>query len=492
MTTKKFNNMYLYRISLSFLLSVVLNACTYEKGNPDYKGYPEEIGKVVVNNCATAGCHNVVSAPSCAGLDLSSWNNLFKGTRNNSSVIPYRPDHSFLLYSINTFQDLGPQLYPTMPLNRPSLKREEVELIKNWISDGAPDFNGNVKWSDNPKRRKIYIANQGCDYITVFDADSKLVMRSIDVGINSGTEAPHDMVVSPDGEFLYLSFFANSIFQKYRTSDGVKVGEINLGTMSWHAIAISGNGRYAICSHFDGDGKVALIDLTTMNLIYNYQGSGMFVYPHGCAFNYDGTLAYITCYNGNFLYKVDLTDSSNPVIQQIVLQTGETPVVNGVYKPYEVAFSPDYSKYYVTCQGTNQVRVFKTSNDSLTQVIPTSGVPQLVSFSNRRPYAFVSCIQDVASVTTQSSVNVINTLNDQLISTIDSGYQPRGLAVDDANDCVWIANRNVTGLGVAPHHTTLCAGRNGYITIINMKTLQLIPNWRTEVAVDPYCVVIKE
>jgi DNA-binding beta-propeller fold protein YncE len=489
---------YTYKLSkkthnlLISILFIFFNSCTYDKGHPDYNSYPEKIGKILINSCATAGCHNALSADASAGLDLSSWNSLFKGTRNNSSVIPYRPDHSFLLYSINTFQDLGPELCPTMPLNKNPLKRSEVETIKNWIAEGAPDCNGKIKWSENPDCRKIYVANQGCDYITVFDADSKLIMRSIDVGNENGTEAPHDMLISPDGQFLYVSFYANSIFQKYRTSDGIKVGEINLGTMSWHALAISGNGKYAVCSHFDADGKVALIDLSTMNLVYNYQGSGLFLYPHGCAFNYTGTIAYITCLEGNFLYKMDLTDPSDPDIRKVSLQTGEIPSASGAYKPYEIDFSPDYSKYYVTCQGTNEVRVFKASNDSLLKVIPTTGIPQLVSFSKSRPYAFISCFEDAASTTTQSSINIINTLDDHLISTIDSGYQPRGLAVDDANDCVWIANRNVSGLGVAPHHTTACAGRNGYVTIINMKTLQLIPDWRTEVSVDPYSVVVKE
>lgn len=474
------------------LLLFLYNSCTYEKADLDYNGYPKEIGKILITNCATTGCHNSKSASACAGLDLTSWNNLFKGTRNNSSVIPYRPDQSFLLHSINTFPDLGPELYPTMPLNKPPLDRNEVNIIKNWIQKGAPDINGEIKWSENFNRRMVFVANQGCDYITVFDADSKLIMRSIDVGLTNGIEAPHDMLISPDGQFLYLSFFASSIFQKYRTSDGVKVGEMDLGIMSWHAIALSGNGKYAICSHFDADGKVALIDLTTMSLIYNYQGSGLFLYPHGCAFDYSGKTAYVTCMEGNFIYKIDLTDPSDPLIQQIALQSGETPSAAGFYKPYEIDFTPDYSKYYVTCQGTNEVRVFKTSDDSLLKVIPTSGIPQLVSFSKSKPYAFISCIEDVAGTTTSSSINIINTLDDFLISTVDPGYQPRGLVVDDVNGYVWIANRNVLGLGVAPHHTTLCTGKSGYITIIDMKTLQLIPNWRTEVSVDPYCVAIKK
>lgn len=492
MKTILFKSIWTKYFYATTLILVLFSSCSYEKGDPDYNKYPKKIGEILIPNCAVSGCHNTTSADACAGLDLSSWNSLFKGSRNNSSVIPYRSDHSFLVYSINTFQDLGPELCPTMPLNKPPLTKPEVETIKRWIDEGAQDVNGIVKWSGNSGRRMVYVANQGCDYVTVFDADSKLIMRSIDVGLTNGIEAPHDMIISPDGQFLYLSFFANSIFQKYRTADGVKVGELDLGTMSWHAIALSGNGEYALCSHFDADGKVALIDLSTMQIVYTYQGSGLFLYPHGCAFNYNGTMAYVTCLEGNFLYKIDVTDPADPNIQQVTLQTGEIPSTTGIFKPYEIDFSPDYSKYYVTCQGTNEVRVFKTSNDSLLKIISTSGIPQLITFSKSRPYAFVSCIEDEVNAATESSIDIINTVGDYLISSINSGYQPRGLAVDDFNDCVWVANRNVLGLGVAPHHTTLCSGRSGYVTIIDMKTLQLISGWKAEVSVDPYCIAVRQ
>lgn len=469
-----------------------LTTCTYDKGEVPYADYPEEVGKIFIKKCATEGCHSTASAEACSNLDLTSWNQLFKGTINNSSVIPFSPHQSFLLFSVNTFPDIGPEFCPTMPLNKPNLSRQEVESIRDWIADGAPDLNGNIKWNDNPNRRKVYVANQGCDFVTVFDADSKLIMRTIDVGNNSGTEAPHDMVVSPDGKNLYVSFYANNIIQKFNTADGTKTGELNLTEFSWHTMSISGNNKYAIVSHLDGNGNVVLIDLNTMTTVVSYLGSGLFVYPHGNAINYNGTLAYITSQQGNFIYKVDLTDPFNPGIQHIPLQTGEFPSTNGIYKPYEVEFSPDYTKYYVTCQGTNELRIFQASNDSLLEVIPTSGVPQLVSFSENFPYVFITCMEDVDNSVTHSSVNVIDLNTNSLIKTINTGYQPRGLTVDDYNKCVWVANRNISGVGWAPHHTGACQGRNGYMTIIDMNSLELIQGWKAEISVDPYCVAIRK
>ena len=40
--------------------------------------------------------------------------------------------------------------------------------------------------------------------------------------------------------------------------------------------------------------------------------------------------------------------------------------------------------------------------------------------------------------------------------------------------------------GPAPHHTTDCGGRNGYLTLIDLNTLTLLPSFKTELTPDPY------
>lgn len=476
------------KIGIVFLLLVsCFCSCIKDNGIPNYAGYPTEIGEIFIGKCAISGCHNSSSAIACAGLDLSTWEMLFKGSRNNSAVIPYRSDQSFLFFSLNTFKDLGPQSYPTMPINKVALSKDEVITIRNWINKGAPDNQGTVKFSDN-NRKKIYVVNQGCDLITVFDAESKLIMRAFNVGNLAKVEAPHDMIISPDGEYIYISFYASNLFQKYRTINDFKNGELTLPDYSWHAIAISGDSKTGITTHLSGDGKVTLINLDEMKIISVYQGSSLFIYPHGCALNYNGSNAYITSQQGNFIYKINLSDPQNPDISEIALQTGESISTNGIYKPYEVDYFPDYSKYAVTCQGTNEVRIFDTPKDSLLCVIPTTGVPQLMSFSKQFPYLFVSCMEDSANSQTTSSVNVINYNSCKIVSTVFTGYQPRGITIDEQNHCVWVANRNISPVGWAPHHTTACQGKNGYITIIDLNTLQLISDWKTEVSVDPYCI----
>jgi DNA-binding beta-propeller fold protein YncE len=456
--------------------------------SPD-SGYSMEVAQIFESKCATGGCHNDRGAAGCGGLNLSSWENLFKGSDRNAVIIPFRPDQSYLLFSVNAYPDLGPHLHPGMPLNAPSLSREDVLLIRDWIARGAPSKTGVIPFSQEPRRSKIYVANQGCDFVTVFDARTKLAMRAVDVGNRFSIESPHDLHVAPDGNNWYVTFFMGTTLQKYSAETDQRVGELDLGIYGWHSMAISADSRYAALSKWDAQGRVALVDLENMSLITMMTG---FAYPHGCAFNADGTQLYVVSQMGNFFYKLDITDPLNPQVEQITLHTNDIPSNGGVDKPYVIRFAPDGESYFITCQGTNEVRIFSADNDSLIGVLPTTGVPQLIEFSESTPYAFVTCMLDTANASTESSVDILNWHTNTMVSTVYPGFQERGLAVDDANGVVYVGNRNVDPGGPAPHHTTSCGGRNGDISLIDLHTLQVIPGWRAEVGVDPYCLDIRK
>mgnify|MGYP007026263341 CR=1 FL=1 len=102
-----------------------------------------------------------------------------------------RPDQSFMMFFVNTYEELGPSLTPQMPYGADPLSKSEVLMIENWIAQGAPNKDGFVKFSDDSEREKIYILNQGCDLLGVMDKETRLMMRYIDVGTSVGIEAPH-------------------------------------------------------------------------------------------------------------------------------------------------------------------------------------------------------------------------------------------------------------------------------------------------------------
>ncbi|MBL4755137.1 MAG: hypothetical protein JKY52_16270, partial [Flavobacteriales bacterium] len=460
---------------LIFLALIVTTGCEVDDplANPS-SGYPSQIGAIIETQCAVTGCHDAVSNGAAAGLNMESWETLFQGSTNNSVVVPFRTDQSFLMFFINTFTEFGPSLTPNMPLGSNPLTKGEVTLIQDWIEQGAPNRDGFVKFSDDPSRKKIYILNQGCDLLGVMDKDTRLLMRYVDIGSSATSDSPHFVQMSGDGAFYYVCYFSSNIFHKFRSADDVLVGEANIGLGSWNTFALSDDGTKAFVVDLNASGSVAVVDLETMTMIVKYAGAGLLDWPHGSVVKDSNTL-YITAQFGNFIYKIDISDIMSPNIVKVPLASGEIPASVSKYDPHEMRYSPDKSEYAITCQESNEVRFFDAATDGLLAVVPTGGFPQEISFSTTTPYMYVSCMEDITTFPgTTGSVAVIDYSNHTLVKSIYTGHQPHGLEADDEKGVVYVLNRNASLDGPAPHHVTDCGGRNGYMTIIDMATLELL------------------
>jgi DNA-binding beta-propeller fold protein YncE len=191
------------------------------------------------------------------------------------------------------------------------------------------------------------------------------------------------------------------------------------------------------------------------------------------------------------MYKIPVNDFSS--FTEINLYNTQ-PVIP--LNTHVVNFSPDGSTYYVTCQDASEVRAFQQGTDKLLAIIPVGGFPQEMDVSATNNYLFVTCQEDTLSFPgKRGSIAVIDMTSNTLIKTIYSGWQPHGISVDDSKNMVYIANRNVTAGGPAPHHSSGCGGKDGYVTFIDMNTLTLmklgISDKTIEVSVDPYETAVR-
>ncbi len=476
---------YIYVII--FISFVFLIACTKDSAPPTFGDFPTEIGEIFAYKCATSGCHNNASYKAAANLNLTSFASLFQGSSSGSPIIPYRSDFSSLCYFINTYSEFGPINNPTMPLNGNALSKDEVKTIKDWIDNGAPDINGNIMWSDNPNRKKYYVLNQGCDVVTVFDANTQLPMRYITVGNKPAIpESPHMIRVSPDGQYWYVVFVANNILQKYRTSDDSFVAEVSLGLFqNWNTIVISDDSKKAYCVSWQANSRLAIIDIEHMNLINNV-GAGNFTDAHGIALNKTNDTIYITRQTGNYIFKIDTALSG---FNEVSIDGSGITNQTSSLDPHEIIFSQDGSKYFVTCQAANQVKVMSTSGDVLLQTISTGQYPLEFAKSNVRNKLYITCQNEPGTTSnSKGSVTVIDMFTYQTTNYL-IGYQPHGLAIDETNGYLIVASRNILTNGPTPHHTGVC-GRNGFVSYFDINTMQLLTK-KTEVASDPYSVAIR-
>lgn len=483
------------KISFPVLFSLlILSSCERDPILTESSGYPREIGKIILTECAVEGCHNSASSDAAGGLNLETWNDMFSGSRNGSVIIPYQHWLSQMFLFTNTYPELGISVEPAMPFNEDPLSKDQVILIRDWINRGAPDLNGDIKFSGI--REKVYVANQSCDLVTVLDRKTRLATRFVNVGVDPlVTESPHMVKVSPDGRHWYVCFVSGQVLQKFDATTDELVASIDLtngiaaNAGSWNTISISSDSKTAYVADLDGNGKVAIVDLEAEQLATPFSYIGGLNESHGTAISPDNQFLYVSAQTGNYVHKVNLQDLSDVV--KISLD-GLPPTNAPSLDIHELIFSPDGTKYYSSCQLSNEVRVMSYPGDSLLKVIPTAVYPQEFAVSTTRNLLFVSCPEDDVNYENhRGSVEVIDMATDNKIKNIKTGFQSHGIGVDEKFGLLYVANRNASSSGPAPHHTTDCGGRNGYLTAVDLNTLELITGFRPEVSVDPYSIAVR-
>lgn len=465
--------------------------------------YPTEIGKILVGKCATAGCHTATSKEAAAGLALENWAQLFEGGRGGAVVVPYQHQFSSLFLFCNTYAALGQTSLPTMPLNANVLNPSEIITLRDWINNGAPNANGDVMWANSGTTRKFYVTNQGCDLVSVFDAQTQLLIRNVTVG-NDATrsESPHQLRVSHDNKYWYVLFVNGNYFEKYDAQTDKLIARLNIGNSgpaigagvvngSWNTMAISNNDKYALLTDFSG-GKVIAVDLATMTLkkAFEQAGTPLFSFPHAIAITPDNDTCIVATQSGNSYYQFLMADIESKFINVQPLATPFIGISNSA-GPHDMLYSPDGTKLFVTCQNTNEIAVYETGTLKFIKSIATKKFPQELAVSVKKNMLLVTCMEDESFLPqAKGCVQVIdiNTLN--VTVTIPCSIQPHGIAVDEVSNLAYVTNRNVDAKGVAPHHVSYCGGKNGNLSVIDLNTLTKSTK-NTELSVDPYFVAVK-
>lgn len=481
------------------ITAIVVDSCKkpVSTNNTDNSNYPPEVAAIILNECAISGCHDAASYANSDNLRLDTWEHLFQGGSDGASVIPYCTLYSPFLSYINTDSLQGPVNYPTMPISTPGrnlayLTRAQYNTIYNWIAAGAPDKNGNVAFAANPDtRQKIYITQQGCDIVAVVDAESKLVMRYISVGMPQGvinpSQSPHDVTMSDDGMYGYVSLFNGTYLQKFDTRADTVIAQDNLsnqvpgGSVGWWSIIdVSPQDTALVVSSYLSDGFMAYLNPQTMATVYN-TGSGSIPNAHGIENNTTFDTFFVCSQFGNVVYKFSRNGFPEYLKQvnidpQLAITTSTVPGVTP--DPHQIMMSPDHSRYYVSCENTNEVRVMDAHTDTLIAVIPVGAFPQELDMSSTYPYLFVACMHDANNPNAGrlGSVYVINYNTNQVITVLYGDfYEPHDVTVDEMYGQLFVISTNANGVA---HHTTACGGTSGWYSVYDLNDLQPADNNR--------------
>lgn len=103
---------------------------------PRNVSYSEDIQPIFNTSCAVSGCHD--SGTQESGVNLSSFDDAMssEGIQYGESVInPGNPEDSPLVDKI----EANPEIGARMPYQRDPLSQANIDSIRAWIDDGAPD-----------------------------------------------------------------------------------------------------------------------------------------------------------------------------------------------------------------------------------------------------------------------------------------------------------------------------------------------------------------
>ena len=114
-----------------FLFAVILcaSACPAATAEDAPVTYSTHIRKIFRDNCAN--CHN--ASRSRAGLDLSSYASVIKGSTSGEIVIAGEPDESLLYLTMTHAEE------PAMPPGKPPLRDKYLKQVHDWIQTGLPE-----------------------------------------------------------------------------------------------------------------------------------------------------------------------------------------------------------------------------------------------------------------------------------------------------------------------------------------------------------------
>lgn len=480
----------LFFISL-LLLILIGNACKH-KPIEVATGYPTEIENIMKTSCAVSGCHDGKNAT----LKLDTWENMMKGSASLGAIsVPYNADWSHTFQHINTFADLGFQVTSAndvMPPNNP-LEKTKVSIIKDWLLAGAKNADGKYYWANEEVKtnNKMFALCAGSDLIAVIDIPSNRIMRYISVGARPENDSPHFIILSPDKQYFYVTLIVGGYIEKYSAKDYSFQGRIKVGSDP-SLMKLNTIGSRMIVTHFNNSitgSKLTLINTETMTALDSIMGDAIDK-PHGIAGSNDLSKIYVTANEGNYYAKYAIVNDKFEEIDRILLDPSEpSPLASTAYAGYQALVSPDGSKLFISCSAKNEIRVFNTATNALIAKIPTEALPRLMVYDEVTNKIFVTCAQAQNTAVQGSIRGCISVIDANALTHLQDiwkiSHRPHGIGIDPVNRTLYVSAEN-TGGAEPPHHPTTGTGTQvGWYNVINLNTLEVMTDKKTQVAGFP-------
>jgi YVTN family beta-propeller protein len=435
--------------------------------------FSTQVKPILDRSCGGPDCHGGGPRGFAASLDLTSYEGIFRGSRNGTVVVSGNPYMSALVQTINqTDTTLSPISSAKMPLSRDPLPNGEVQTIVQWIRNGARKGDGSLPFPEPRPLGKVFFTSQSVDLAGVIDISTGLIMRYVSVGntlpFNTPPQSPHNVQIDDQGLYYYVTLIRGNKLRKYDAATNELLGEVRVGSSPAHVV-ITPDGSKAYVTNFDlAVGQVIVVNTAgTMTVTDTIHVSNFMKGTHGARLSHDGRFLYVGN-NGTDLITVIQT-SDNSVITHVPVTPDVPPFGSFTYKPYQIAVRGDDRFIYVTCNGRALVSVIERNGDTFSwrDTIPVGRNPLQCEVTRDQRFLYV-CNQG------SGSVSVIDAQTNRLFTTIDSvGVRPHGVDISDDSRTVYVTLENTQG-GEPPHHPIVGSAAPAFLAVIDVLSNRVI------------------
>jgi YVTN family beta-propeller protein len=468
------------RAALPIFLALLVPSCVpkneiTEPQNTPAGQFSAEVRPVFSRSCGGSDCHGGGPRGFAGGLDLTSYDAIFRGSKYGTVVVPGNSFMSHLVQSVNSSDtNLSPISSVQMPASRDPLAAQDVQTIVRWIRDGARNDDGTLPFPEPRPLGKLFFTSQSVDLVGVIDLSTNLIMRYVTAGnslpMSQPPKAPHNVQIDDDGRYYYVTLISGNTLKKYDAVTNQLLGEVGVGTSPAHVV-ITHSGATAYVTNFDATvGRVYKVNTATMTVANVISMPGVFMLKtHGARFSHDEKYLYVTANSSD---NVTVIQTSNDSIVTQIRVVNDGRVVSADYLPYQVAVRGDDSLIYATLNGNSAalggqgfVSVIRRSGDSFTLVdtIRVGLRPLQCEVTKDQRYLYV-CNQG------SGSVSVIDAQTNRLVTTIpDVGKQPHGIDISDDSRTVYVTCENQFGSD-PPHHPVVGSKTPAFVVYIDVAT----------------------
>lgn len=307
----------------------------------------------------------------------------------------------------------------------------------------------------SPDGRWIYVSNRWTDDISVIDARTLEEVRAIPVGFD-----PHGLITDKEGRYLYVANLASNDVSVVCLKRGKEVKKLRTGYQPFE-VALSPDGRYVYVSNQLSNPvpfreppipEVTIIDTKT-NFVVDRRDLYSTTILQGVECSPDGEFAVVALeLPKNLLPETQIYQGwmvtyglafleARPRGKVAFLLTDE---MNQYYAdPFELVFSPDGKRLYVSCSGKDVITVLDM--DRVREVLEVRKGKIGISDELIRRYARHLALSHEYVVT-----RIPTAFQDDgdPKRPQGKGYNPKGLAISPDGRWLYVANRLSDEIGV--------------------------------------------